>query len=344
MLMIVIVHTNYLSIGVPNQIDIAISPISSFWRILAEQICIVGVNIFVLISGWFGIKPSFKGFCSLLFQVFFWGIIITLIGLACHLEIPVKSTLKVFCFGGYYWFVIAYIGLYVVSPLLNSYIDNTPPKQFLSLIVCFFIVEFVFGWIISSESFSCGYSIISFIGLYLLARYIRLHSVKLKSTKPIFDILMYCLMTIIPATVSFIGIKHGWTQLHPLYYSSPFVVAASVFLFLFVSKFKFESKVIDWIGCSTFSVYIIHLHPLIAPYFKSLMQHIWVNYSTFNYSCIVLMLAIVFLLTCALLDKIRIHSWRLICSSFLDKTICKIEALYDKLLIGNSNRDRTYAE
>ena len=44
-------------------------------RILVEHWAIIGVNVFVLISGWFGIRTSLKGACKLLFQVFFIGLL-----------------------------------------------------------------------------------------------------------------------------------------------------------------------------------------------------------------------------------------------------------------------------
>ena len=206
MLMIVLLHANYFSIGAPSQEDIDLKPIASFWRILTEQLCIIGVNVFVLISGWFGIKPNTKGFCSLLYQVLFWGAIITIGGIAFNTNIPFNLTARVFWFGSYYWFIISYIGLYVLSPILNSFIKTSSAKLYITVLICFFATEFIYGWIIASDSYSDGYSIISFIGLYLLANFIRLHSKKLLNIKPLYYVVLYLIMTLIPAIISFIGI------------------------------------------------------------------------------------------------------------------------------------------
>ena len=40
-------------------------------RMLFESLAIVCVNVFVLISGWFGIRPKWKSVTNFLFQVFF---------------------------------------------------------------------------------------------------------------------------------------------------------------------------------------------------------------------------------------------------------------------------------
>lgn len=61
MLLVVFVHANYFSLGTVSQSEILRDPYTSLIRIFLEQICIVGVNVFVLISGWFGIRPTLRG-------------------------------------------------------------------------------------------------------------------------------------------------------------------------------------------------------------------------------------------------------------------------------------------
>ena len=85
MLMVLFLHSNFLSLG---YVDKVIS-VETFWRVMAEQLCIICVNVFVLISGWFGIKSNLKGSFSLLFQVFFYGIL-----LACPFYFFGKSDSK----------------------------------------------------------------------------------------------------------------------------------------------------------------------------------------------------------------------------------------------------------
>ena len=56
MILVVLVHANYFSLGGIDRSDIITLPSSSFMRIFLEQLCIVGVNLFILISGWFGVR------------------------------------------------------------------------------------------------------------------------------------------------------------------------------------------------------------------------------------------------------------------------------------------------
>ena len=76
MIMILGLHVNFLAIGEPSTEDIVSLPLLSFIRVFIEQICIVGVNVFVLISGWFGINSKPKGIVQFLFQSLFFSLII----------------------------------------------------------------------------------------------------------------------------------------------------------------------------------------------------------------------------------------------------------------------------
>ena len=71
MLLVLLLHCNYSVFGLVTQTDIESDAFVSFFRIFSEQACLVCVNIFVLISGWFGIKFSYKCVANILFQVIF---------------------------------------------------------------------------------------------------------------------------------------------------------------------------------------------------------------------------------------------------------------------------------
>ena len=70
MLLVLFLHANYFSLGKVESIDIQSDLFGSFVKSFTEALCIICVNVFVLISGWFGIRPTLKGAMSLLFQVF----------------------------------------------------------------------------------------------------------------------------------------------------------------------------------------------------------------------------------------------------------------------------------
>ena len=176
MMMILVMHMDYGAFGLPTAESVENAPMTTFGRIFVEHLCLVAVNVYVLISGWFGIRPKMKSFVRLMLQVATYSIIITgaflLLG---------KTTFKIgyvtdmLIIGKQYWFVVSYLLLYLVSPILNTFVEHSSKREFQWMLLVFFGFQFVYSWIFGLEEFAGGYSALSFMGLYLLARYVRIY-------------------------------------------------------------------------------------------------------------------------------------------------------------------------
>ena len=204
MFLVLLVHADFFSLGSPTISDIQTDTIDSFFKILFESISIVCVNVFVLISGWFGIKPSYKGILNFLFQCIFF-----LTGLYIITNIIGVNTLSLKGLAGCVfatklnWFIKAYLLLYIISPVLNHFVNNTSQKEFKYILVGFFLFTCTYGWIGAAEFMMQGYSTISFIGLYLLARYIRIYSPAWSKLHIKYDIAIYLSTIIIVSALTF---------------------------------------------------------------------------------------------------------------------------------------------
>ncbi len=176
MMMILVMHMDYGAFGLPTAESVEQAPMTTFGRIFVEHLCLVAVNVYVLISGWFGIRPRMKSFVRLMLQVAMYSIIITgaflLLG---------KTTFKIgyvtdmLIIGKQYWFVVSYLLLYLVSPILNTFVEHSSKREFQWMLLVFFGFQFVYSWIFGLEEFAGGYSALSFMGLYLLARYVKIY-------------------------------------------------------------------------------------------------------------------------------------------------------------------------
>ena len=60
MFMILIIHANMISLPKPTHAELVVSPLSTATRYLIESFGIVGVDIFVMLSGWFLINSRLK--------------------------------------------------------------------------------------------------------------------------------------------------------------------------------------------------------------------------------------------------------------------------------------------
>lgn len=327
MLLVVLVHTNYFSLGGVESVDIQTNMFGAFVKAFAEQLCLICVNVFILISGWFGIRANMKGALSFIFQAIFYHILIIIFFYSIGESIPLDTAFWGFYFGVLYWFVPAYLLLYAISPALNAFIKHSSTRLYLNVLLLFFALEFALGWIGNFASIDGGYSTISFIGLYLLAGFLRKHYSKIQNISIGKNFLLYILFTLMPV-VMFMMTGRG---LGMLKYSSPFVVLASVFFFLTFCKMKLSNKTVNYIACSAFSVYLIHLHPMVAPHFKSLMNWAYDLFGGVLYMLLVVLFAIIFLIACALLDKIRIFVWNWICKVFLNPCLNQMNKILNRI-------------
>lgn len=73
MLMVLVVHADFIALGVPAVEDLHLNPFGVATRYAIEMFAIVGVDVFVLLSGWFGIHFKVRKLSELLFQVFFFS-------------------------------------------------------------------------------------------------------------------------------------------------------------------------------------------------------------------------------------------------------------------------------
>lgn len=60
MFLVVLVHTDFFSLEAPTLAELHTRPADAVIRILVESISIVCVNVFIMISGWFGIRPKVR--------------------------------------------------------------------------------------------------------------------------------------------------------------------------------------------------------------------------------------------------------------------------------------------
>lgn len=318
MLGVVLLHANYVSLGWIGASDVMSRPLESFFRMFAEQLCIVSVDVFVMISGWFGIKPTLKGIANILYQVLFYGVVFLLVGILFGLPVPKTEMLHVFWAGGYYWFIPAYLGLYTLSPVLNIFVEKSKPETIIKVLICFFLLQCLFGWLTELGTYRGGSSLISFVGIYMLSRFVKLYSSRFKNIEASKCFVSYLVFTLIPALLAFFGMKYIDTAFCPVKYSSPFVIAAALSLVLAFSKLEFQSRAVNWAACSVLSIYLVHQHPMIMPLFKSLMLGAYSSLGYLMYVPFALLAALLIGIVCILMDKIRIASWNLVCKGFLD--------------------------
>lgn len=308
MFLVLIVHANFFSIGEPKLDDILNSPGLSFTRFFIEACAIICVNVFVLISGWFGIKPKLSRFFDFSFQVIFISAILYFVFGSYKRSLGEWLTIIL---GFQYWFVKAYIILYVLSPLLNAFIEKSSKKQFGLFLISFYLIQTIYGWYLGdADWFNKGFSPLSFIGLYLLARYIRLY--KPVNLRPSKWFLLYLLSILVITIWAYIGVRMGHDVIIYVYaYDSPLVVVTSICFFMIFAEMKINtSLIINSIAVSSFSVYLFHYHECILHnYYTDIIKNWYLTENVYTFLAYTLGWVITIFIISILVDKIRIIFW-----------------------------------
>lgn len=311
MFLVLLVHADYLSLGAPSSLDVAIHPAESFMKMLFYSISTVCVNCFVLLSGWYGIRPKLKRLGEFLFQVFFIsGLTLSVYILCSRQRIDVDDIKSLFLLTDDLWFVKSYLVLYLLSPALNSFCGTSSRRQYQLVLCGLFLLQTVLGWgFVVVPWFDGGYSPLSFILLYLLGQYLHRYPSKYTDRSSTPHLACYVCMTVLCAAINFISLYVGIGEgVAWMSYISPIVIFNSVLLLLYFSKLSLHSKKVNWVARSCFAVYLVHCTRHVLEWY---CEEVRANYGGNNYLTIaVLMLSIY--ASAILLDKARIYVWELL--------------------------------
>lgn len=305
MFMILLLHSNFLAFDIPKDYSLI-----SFSRCFAEAFTLTPVNIFVLITGFFGTHFSIRKSTNLIFQVIFCVVPISLVLLACGI---IDFNYRYFFFHKY-WFINAYIGLLAFTPVLNIAVEKFTKKEFKSFLIIFYFIAFISAMVgLRGIEIAGGYSLIWFIFLYLLGRYIMIYQPLFACSKNqlIVIILVICLCKsmVIFSFHSFLN------------YVEPFIVIQSVCTLLLFTKFAIKNNVINSIAASTTMVYLVNLHPALWEFMKIRLWSFYLNNNTFIFILYTILLCVAVFAFAIGYDKLRLFVWNKIESAFSKKQI-----------------------
>lgn len=314
MFLVLVVHADFFSLGSPTNSEMLEMPLSSFARLFFESLSIGCVNMFVLLSGWYGIRPKFISFCNFIFQCAFFLFGIYAFCLLFHLsELNIQGIMGCLLLLKWNWFIKAYLLLYILSPVLNFFVEYSTQKQYRNVLICFFVFQSIFSWIVNAAVFfESGYSTISFIGLYLLARYFaKYNNTMVQYDKKVY-LFIFLIMTFIGTITSYLFGRFGIPYLPGLIfrYDSPVVIMASLSLLIYFSKLHLNNRLINWMAASSFAVFLLHTNPnLCEQFFVPTVQTIYQQCDgvlcLFN---ICVFLLVIYVLA-ILLDQVRKITW-----------------------------------
>ena len=226
-----------------------------------ETFSYLGVNGFVLISGYYLAGSSFKmkKLITLILQIVFTSAAIYFIFVGMGLAPFTKTHLFGAFFPvitGKYWFATSYIGLYCLFPFLNMVI-RTATRQQMRILVCLLSAMFcswnAFFPPLTIMSTNGGYNVVWLVCLYFFAAYLRLYwNYRINKYFYLVGSVLCCV---------FVAWRKCMGSNAFLSYVSVPITVASILLFLFFREVTIKNpagnKIIYFISSLTFGVYLI---------------------------------------------------------------------------------------
>ncbi|MGN0613253.1 MAG: acyltransferase [Porcipelethomonas sp.] len=233
------------------------------------------VNCYAIISGYVGLGSKFKytNIIMLWLQVVFYTLSITAVfsilkpgtvgeeqWIAAALPVCEKQ----------YWYFTAYFMTFLFSPVLNKAVECMGHRQMKVTLISLLAIVSLPVLYTETDVFgtASGYSTLWLMIMYLLGAYIKKYN-SLSYLTPLKAFSGYIASVCVTWAVKF-----GLMTYMPDYtnngllvsYTSPTIIAAGIFLFMAFKGLrlnKISCKIISAVSPLSFSVYIIHVHPLI---------------------------------------------------------------------------------
>lgn len=249
----------------------------------------IGVNCFVLITGYFMIKTKIKikNIFLIITQTTIFSIILyfitiffgeqqfSLIGFLAAIFPVLFNT---------YWYVTTYVGLYFLIPFINKLIRCMSKRSFEILLIFLLIKDSLLPTI------ACNYltsNLSRFVMLYCIGAYIRCYldyqNEKVQKKYKYYALIGYISLFFIVLCFELLSMKMPFLLSHKYYFTAgnkivAVIISMLIFLSFKESKIKFN-KIINTIGSTTFGIYIFH-----AGYGEMIIWKHFLHANSFNYS------------------------------------------------------------
>lgn len=267
--------------------------------------CYVGVNCFVLISGYYSINFRW----SSLFKLWMFCVVYGAVGYFAHIVVDgthigrdlINST--VLCVSHYgWWFVNCYFVLVLLSPIINLGLSHINQKTHLYIVIGLTVFQVYFGNMWQIDDFgTTGYNVLHFIYVYIIGNYI--HKYRFSKSKSWLWLAVYivgCGVWWVLSCRAHIEPMDWW---HQFTYNNIFTLLASIGLFLFFQSFSFKSRCVNWLASGSLAAYLLqceyHMFPLLFPNLSDLLS----SHQIGSKIMIVIVISIIWLLLCCLIHK-----------------------------------------
>ena len=318
-MMMIIIHHSMIH----GTLDVSRTTISQGNQYSLALFCVlafggkVGVYVFSLITGYFMLYShiSVRKLVKLWLPIFFWSVTLTAIfdTISGHFSL-IKLFESAFpIISNQYWFMTAYVFVYLLTPILNKTVLSLDKKLDFLLVSVSFVMTALLDNLYGSVIYSPG---LSLIVSYLFGALIRKHDLLKNCFFRKIGIALLVLGTIVNIAMSFTG-SFLFFYLHNSLFLKIINLASSGFmiigmltaigLFTWIGSQRISyNKFINVVASTTFGIYLIHDNNSVRPFIWNTLFHIEnmiskPPYILFN----ILLICLLVFIVCSLMEYIR---------------------------------------
>ncbi len=290
---------------------------SGIAAVLINSVIVTGVSLFVMISGWFGIRKVWRPMVRLIIEVALFGALSLGICLLLYHFCPIAKASGTWSLQRLWlsikftnwWFIVHYLLLVLCAPLIEKCLEAVTQRQAEKIILCLMVANFVFGFAWGYVN-SNGYNVVQFVLLYVIARYMRLFP----ESKANRLVCRFAWLIIAVCAASIAGIylldSTCWAPGHNAIvwnYNCPLVVVEAAAIFSLFTRLKFQSAAVNNTAALILGVYLIQSSPNLIYYRNALGQWLYGEWGFAGIAAtVVIIVAICLALSAAVLLPARI--------------------------------------
>lgn len=231
----------------------------------------LGVNIFIMISGYFLINSKFKvqKLIKLVLEVFLYSTGILILFWIFKLEtigikVIIKSIFPIIF--SQYWFITSYIIMYILSPFLNKFLKNLSKMEYIRLLIVLTVLLSIV------PTFTTNYlgfgNVFWFIFIYFISGYISIFyndTIKPKQCLLIF-VVSFTIIFLSAILLNILGKYNEVFFYNATYFgqmNSIFILICTIFLFLYFKNIDIQYFIINKVSVTTLGIYLIHDNSLV---------------------------------------------------------------------------------
>ena len=222
------------------------NPMGQYMQVIIFSFLPIGVNLFILISGFFRIRLRWTSLIHFCLLCIFYNLIDFLIFTINNDVFSIKEFVKVFLISKTgNWFFRAYFWLLLISPLLNKAIEGMNEKTYDFMVGCLVFLNCVSGYLLQSQNVN-GFNVLHFIFIYCVGAWIQWRKAYLDQFPKYRYLLAYIICSLMIAGLALCILIFTTSSINIIfYYHNPLIVLSSVAVFLFISKYSFTSRFVN---------------------------------------------------------------------------------------------------